>query len=167
MRDGTPVTIRPIRPEDEPMMVRFHETLSDRSVHFRYFHVLKLHQRVAHERLTRICFIDYDREIALVAEHRDAPGGEGRILGVGRLTRLHGVNEAEFAVVVADDVQGRGLGSEFLRGLRDVAKAEGIARLRAEVLVENADMIRVCQHLGFELRARPDDPQVLEVRLEL
>ena len=73
---GPPTTaatllIRPIRPEDEPLLVKFHETLSERSVSLRYFHAMKLSTRVAHERLTRICFIDYDREMALVAE---APG---------------------------------------------------------------------------------------------
>ena len=68
MKDGAEVLIRPIRPEDEPMMVKFHETLSERSVYLRYFHLMNLSQRIAHERLTRICFIDYDREMALVAE---------------------------------------------------------------------------------------------------
>ncbi len=78
MKDGTPVTIRPIRPEDEPLMVKFHETLSERSVYMRYFQPLKLSTRTAHERLTRICFIDYDREMALVAERRHPAGGEPR-----------------------------------------------------------------------------------------
>jgi acetyltransferase len=64
MKDGIEATIRPIRPEDEPLMVKFHETLSDRSIYYRYFHYMKLSQRIAHERLTRICFIDYDREVA-------------------------------------------------------------------------------------------------------
>jgi acetyltransferase len=65
LRDGTSVTIRPIRPEDEPLMVKFHETLSEESVYMRYFHMMNLDQRTTHERLTRICFIDYDREMAL------------------------------------------------------------------------------------------------------
>ena len=81
MKDGKKVTIRPIRPEDEPLMVKFHETLSERSVYLRYFSPLKLQQRVAHERLTRICFNDYDREIALVAEYKDGDG-KSQILGV-------------------------------------------------------------------------------------
>ena len=68
MKDGEPMVIRPIRPEDEPLMVRFHESLSEESVYMRYFHMMNLDQRTAHERLTRICFIDYDREMALVAE---------------------------------------------------------------------------------------------------
>src|ERR1700749_2100765 len=66
-KDGTPLTLRPIRPEDEPLMVKFHGTLSEQTVLYRYFGLPKLEQRVAHERLTRICFNDYDREIALVA----------------------------------------------------------------------------------------------------
>ena len=90
MKDGTEVLIRPIRPEDEPLMVKFHETLSERSVYLRYFHLMNLPQRVAHERLTRICFIDYDREMALVAERRNPSSGENEILAVGRLTRILG-----------------------------------------------------------------------------
>ena len=117
MKDGTPVTIRPIRPEDEPLMVRFHETLSERSVYLRYFHLMNLEQRIAHERLTRICFIDYDREMALVAERRNPETGEREILGVGRLSKIHGTNEAEVAVLVSDQWQGRGLGKELLARL--------------------------------------------------
>ena len=69
LKDGTPVIIRPIRPEDEPFMVKFHESLSERTVYLRYFDPLKLSVRTSHERLARICFIDYAREIILVAEH--------------------------------------------------------------------------------------------------
>src|ERR1700692_1848173 len=86
MKDGNKVTIRPIRPEDEPLMVKFHETLSDRSVYLRYFGTLSLKRRVAHERLIRICFGDYDRELALVAEIKGPSGPE--IIGVGRINRL-------------------------------------------------------------------------------
>src|SRR5262249_15926971 len=100
LRDGTAVTIRPIPPEDEPTMVRFHESLSDRSVHFRYFHLIHLSQRVAHDRLARHCFIDYDREMVLVAERRDAKG-EREIIAVARLTKQHKDGEAEFAMIVS------------------------------------------------------------------
>ena len=70
LRDGTAVTIRPIRPEDEPLLVKFHHTLSEESVYFRYFHLMTLSHRIAHDRLTRICFIDYDREMALVVDRK-------------------------------------------------------------------------------------------------
>src|SRR4030095_8000891 len=77
LKNGTSVTIRPIRPEDEPLMVKFHQTLSERSVYYRYFTPLRVEQRIAHERLTRICFNDYDREIALVVEPQEAQEGQG------------------------------------------------------------------------------------------
>jgi acetyltransferase len=150
-RDGTAVLIRPIRPEDEPLMVRFHETLSERSVALRYFHAMKLSRRVAHDRLTRICFIDYDREMALVADREDPDGGGHAILGVGRLSKQHGVNEAEFALLVADRFQGQGLGSELLRRLLQIGRDEKLARITAEILPENVAMRRLCQKFGFKL----------------
>ena len=82
------VTIRPIRPEDEPLLVKFHETLSDRSVYLRYLTNLEYSERVAHQRLARICFNDYDRELALVAECKDC-NGEAEIMGVARLSKHH------------------------------------------------------------------------------
>src|SRR6202162_3304221 len=94
MKDGTEVTVRPIRPEDEPLMGKFHETLSDRSVYMRYFSSLSLSSRVAHERLVRICFVDYDRVMALVADYKDKATGQHQILGVGRLIKLNAKNDA-------------------------------------------------------------------------
>jgi acetyltransferase len=151
LRDGTPVLIRPIRPEDEPAMVTFHEGLSDRTVYFRYFHPLNLSQRVAHERLTRICFNDYDREIALVAEHTDAVTGESRLVAVGRLTKIHATADAEFAILVTDTFQGKGLGTELLGRLLDVAKHEGVKRVVADMLSENRDMQHICERHGFKV----------------
>ncbi|MBI4671904.1 MAG: acetate--CoA ligase family protein, partial [Chloroflexi bacterium] len=97
LKDGTPVTIRPIRSEDEPLLIHFHEKLSEQSVYLRYFHALNLSQRIAHERLARIATNDYDREIALVVE-RAAPGqAEGELLAVARLTKIQNTGDAEFA----------------------------------------------------------------------
>jgi acetyltransferase len=156
-KDGTSVTIRPIRPEDEPMMVAFHERLSERSVYFRYFHLLNLSQRTAHERLTRMCFIDYDRAMALVAERENPATGEHEILGIGRLTRLHGMKEAEMAILISDDFHGRGLGTELLRRLIEICRAEKIGCLVADILAENRTMQRICEHLGFRLTYEPED----------
>jgi acetyltransferase len=152
MKDGTPVTIRPIRPEDELMMVRFHETLSELSVYYRYFQSLQLSQRIAHERLTRMCFIDYDREMALVAERKNPETGEHEILGVGRLIKLPGTDKAEFALIISDRWQHQGLGTQFLRLLEQIGRNEKISRLIAPILPENFDMQRVCKKLGFRLR---------------
>jgi len=158
-KDGTQINIRPIRPEDEPLMVEFHHRLSERSVYFRYFHLLNLSQRTAHERLTRMCFIDYDRGMALVAE-RENPDGGHELLGIGRLTRVHGTADAEMAVLVSDDFQGRGLGSELIAQLIKIAKQEKIGRITADILAENRSMQRVCERLGFQLKYDPDDATV-------
>jgi len=144
MKDGEPVIVRPIRPEDEPLMAHFHSTLSDQSVYFRYFHYINLTQRVSHERLTRICFNDYDRQMALVAE----AGGE--ILGAARFTRLRATQSAEFAMVVIDRCQRRGLGQLLLGQLVDVARREGLESLTGETLPENRPMIGLARKLGFE-----------------
>ena len=165
-RDGTPLTIRPIRPEDEPMMVAFHRRLSERSVYFRYFHMLNLGQRTAHERLTRICFIDYDREMALVAEREGGPSGGSELLGIGRFTRTHGTNDAEMAILVSDDFHRRGLGTEFLRRLIDIARREKVERIFANILAENRTMQRICEGLGFQLAYQAEDGTVkAEIRL--
>src|SRR2546426_137350 len=123
-------------------MVRFHEQLSERSVYFRYFHPMKLDQRVTHERLARICFIDYDREIALVAIHDE------EIIGVGRLVKSSrqpaAAPESEFAILIGDAFQKRGLGAELLRRLVEIARAEKMAVVSAEILPENRAMQRVC-----------------------
>lgn len=160
MKDGTEVLIRPIRPEDEPVMVKFHATLSERSVYLRYFHLMNLSQRVAHERLTRICFIDYDREMALVAERRNSSTGESEILGVSRLTRILGTNEAEVAVLVSDQYHGRGLGKELLARLLIVGADEKLSMLKADILPDNRDVMRICEKLGFTLRHSLEDEVV-------
>jgi acetyltransferase len=158
LKDGTPVTIRPIRPEDEPLMVAFHETLSEQSVYLRYFSPLKLSQRIAHERLTRICFIDYDRQIALVVERHDPQTDERRILAVGRLIKLHRTNEAEFAILVSDQFQGQGLGTELLRRLIQVGRDEHLRRITADILPDNRAMQGICQQLGFQLHRSLNEP---------
>ena len=155
LKDGTPVTIRPIRPEDELAMVRFHETLSERSVYLRYFHLMNLEQRTQHERLTRICFIDYDREMALVAETANR-----EILGVGRLTKIPGAKEAEVAVLISDKWQGRGLGKELLARLLIVGADEKLTRLTADILPDNRAVMRVCEKLGFSMKHSLDDEVV-------
>jgi acetyltransferase len=148
MRDGLEVMIRPIRPEDEPAMVEFHGALSAQTVHMRYFASIPLETRTRHDALIRGCFIDYDRAMALVAERQDTNGNK-QILGLGRLIGVHGSNEAEFAVAIADQFQGMGLGTELLRRLVQIGKDEGVSRIFGEILVDNASMRSVCRRLGF------------------
>jgi acetyltransferase len=166
MKNGNEVTLRPIRPEDEPLMVKFHETLSDRSVYLRYFYSLSLSSRVAHDRLVRICFLDYDRETAIVADCRDAKTNEHRILGVGRLVKSHAKNEGEVAVLVSDAAQKQGLGMELFRRIIQVARDEKLSSVDAEILPDNFAMKKIARRLGFRLRT-PDDPTSIRAVLDL
>lgn len=166
MKDGTEVTIRPIRPEDEPLMVKFHESLSDRSVYTRYFYLIKLSKRIAHERLTRICFVDYDREMRLVADRRDPKTGTHQILGLGGLTRFHGMREAEFALLVSDQFQGQGLGTELLRRLVEIGRAEKLRRITADILPENIEMQRISKKIGFRLQYSVEE-RVMKAEIDL
>ena len=149
-RTGAEVLIRPIRPEDEPLIVAFHDRLSERTVVERYFTSLALSARTAHERLTRICFIDYDRELALVAE-KDGKGAAAVIGGVSRMVREEDGSSATLAVVVADDFQGQGLGETLMRRALQAARTEGIRRVLIHFLPENLRMSRLARKLGFAL----------------
>jgi acetyltransferase len=163
LRDGTQTSIRPIRPEDEPLIVAFHGKLSERSVRSRYFQAMQLDQRTTHERLTRVCFNDYDRELALIVEHDSASGAEA--LAVGRLSRAPGQGNAEFAILISDAWQHRGLGTELLRRLVAMGRSEGLTAITGSILPQNLDMQRVCSKVGFELRHRPEDGIVQAVLL--
>lgn len=162
MKSGEDILVRPIRPEDEPLLIRFHEALSERSVYLRYFQPLKLSQRTAHERLTRICFIDYDREMALVVEHNKEDGNP-EIIAIGRLSRLRGTDEGEMAVLVDDRFQHQGMGTELYRHLIEVAREEKLTRVVSTILNENHEMQAICRKLGFELKADFEDGTIQAV----
>jgi acetyltransferase len=160
---GVDVLLRPIRPEDEPMMVKFHETLSDKSVYLRYFHMENLSTRVAHERLIRKCFIDYDREMALVADRVAPDTGQHEILAVGRLGKSRTFKEGEVAVLVSDQCQRLGLGTELLRRLIQVARDEKLEEIVANILPENLSMRALANRFGFKIRESNDLEMVVAV----
>jgi acetyltransferase len=165
LKDGGSVTIRPIRPEDEPLLVKFHQTLSENTVRLRYFHPMKLGARIAHERLIRVCFSDYDREMVFVAEKRDS-AGQRELLGVGRLNKIPYQNEGEFAVLVSDGWQNRGLGTALLAQVVQAARDEKLSRVSANILPENLEMQHVAQKLGFSLERDLEEGVVqAEIRL--
>jgi acetyltransferase len=155
--DGTPIVMRPVRAEDEPAVVEFHETLSDRTVYLRFLRPVLIEARVAHERLARICHCDYDREINFVAEVDAQRPEDRKILGAARLSKMHGLNEARFSVLVSDLAQGKGLGKEILRRLVDVARRERLARLEALITSDNEPMKHICRELGFRLLPVPEE----------
>jgi acetyltransferase len=148
LRSGGAVSIRPIRPEDEPGMVRFHATLSESSVYQRYAGFMRLDARIAHERLARMCLVDPGRVMALVAERA------GEIVAVARLIRPPASGDAEFALLVSDALQGEGLGHALLSRLFDVGRDWGLKRIVAEILPGNVAMRGVCRDLGFTFQGR-------------
>ena len=165
MKNGETVTIRPIRPEDEPLLIRLHQVLSERTVYLRYFQPLKLSQRTAHERLTRICFIDYDREMVFAVERK--VGAQTEIIAIGRLSKLRERdNEGELAVLVDDRYQGQGLGTELYRRLIAAARDEKLRRVVSTILAENREMRAICKKLGFRMAADLEDGTV-SAELEL
>jgi acetyltransferase len=159
------VTIRPIAPDDEAMMVDFHRSLSAQSVYTRYFNVLKLSRRISHARLDRICHPDAAHETVLVAESRDAALSP-RIAGVGRLSVLDGEHAVrpgsqragEVALIVRDADQHRGIGTGLLASLIDAAKQRGLHRLVAHMLPANRAMRGLCAKHGMQTsRASVDE----------
>lgn len=166
LRDGTQLTIRPIRPEDEPAVVRFHGTLSDESVYRRFFSQMKLESRVRHERLTRVCFIDYDREMALVAEKPKTGTQPAEIIGIGRLVKSPLESEAEVAAIVTDLFQHKGVGRELVSRLVRFGREEKLERLVASVLTDNPAMRKLLEGQGFVFSRGPD-PDILEGQMRL
>ena len=135
--------------------MKFHEQLSDDTVYNRFSQMLKLSQRMAHERLSRMCFIDYEREMALIVVRKSA-AGTAEIIGVVRLIRTPGTDHAELALVISDAFQRRGLGTRLVQSAIDVARSEKMRRLIAYMLPANRGMQRVCEKLGFQVSYERD-----------
>lgn len=150
------VGIRPIQPSDEPLMVKFHRMLSDRTVYLRYFCSVSLAARTAHKRLSRICFADGEHEVVLVAIYGEPESGEKKIVGVGRINISEDGQQGEMAVLIADDYQGRGVATQLLTNLVALARAKGVKQLTAEMLRDNTTMQAIFKRFGFRLRTLSD-----------
>ncbi|MBM3191103.1 MAG: bifunctional acetate--CoA ligase family protein/GNAT family N-acetyltransferase [Chlamydiae bacterium] len=159
LKDGSLIRIRPIRPEDEPCLRNFHKNLSESSVRKHYFGFLSLEERIAHERLLQICCIDYQKEMRFVAE-TDVK----TIVGVCVYHKLPNSQEAEFKLIIVDDVQGKGLGKALLLHLIQVAEKENIQALIGYVLKENTVLLEMSRKLGFSLQPTKKDPNLIKVK---
>jgi acetyltransferase len=165
LADGRRLRVRPIRPEDAELERSFVNALSDNTRYLRFFY--QLHELTPHM-LARFTQVDYDREIALVAMPRDADGrARDEFVAVARYIRAADGDAAEFAIVVADAWQGRGLGGRLMQRLCDAARGNGVRRLRGSVLRANAPMLRFVAALGFTARDDPEDAEQLVVTLDL
>lgn len=161
LKDGQKVLLRPIKPEDENMWLEMFKTFSEETVRFRFFRIIK---DTPHEVRTRYCNIDYDREIGIVGEVEE--NEKKRLLGVARLILDPSRNdEAEFAVVITDEWQRQGLGSEFLDYLIEIAKDKNLSKVNGVVLKDNYPMIALCREKGF--RFSEGDPGEYKVEYDV
>jgi acetyltransferase len=156
LKDGTPVILRPIKPEDEPM---WHELLASCSTQSLWFRFSYLFKQTTHEMATRYCFIDYDRELGIVAEVEEE--GQRRLIGVGRLVADADHEVAEYAVIVVDRWHGHGLGGLLTDYGLEVAKHWGVKKVVAEVSKENSRMLATFRNRGFELNDQQEQDVVL------
>ena len=160
LKDGTEVTLRPIRPEDEPIELEFIRGLSTETSRFRFFQIIK---DLPHEALVRFCNIDYDREMAFIAETREL---DRKIeIGVARLILEPNKRHGEFAVVVADKFQTQGLGIKLVDMLIEVAREKAVESIYGILMPENIKMIRLCEKLGFSTR-REQENVIAELKLK-
>ena len=151
---GVGIFIRPIRPEDAPLLVEFFESLSPRSIYLRFLRPLKC---LSHGMLARFTQIDYDRHIALVALAESETNE--KMLGVARVITGRNPGEAEFSVVVNDSWQGKGIGAALLQRCVSIAQERGIQRIMGTVLTENIQMLALGRKLGFSIKREQDFPE--------
>jgi acetyltransferase len=152
LSDGKDVLLRPIRPEDEPLEHELLTSMSEASMRARFFSIIK---DISHEMLIRYCNIDYDREMAIVAEIRE--NEKRKLIGIGRLIIDREFKSGEFAVLVHDAHQGKGLGYKLVDVLIGIAEEKGLENIYGEVLTENEKMLAVCRKLGFSIKTTDDD----------
>jgi acetyltransferase len=163
LKNGLPVLIRPIMPEDESQIVAFHKELSEHSVRQRFFEFVSLDARIARMRLVQICFNNFDREIALVAESTQDPK---IIAGVIRITRIPSTQNGQLTMIILDAYHHQGLGSHLLNTALDIAKNENIAHIQAYILDENKGMIHMCRKARFQI-APSEKAHILKASLAL
>lgn len=159
---GGEYMVRPIRPEDAEMLRDMVRNLSPES---RYFRFVSSRADLPPAMLARFTLIDYDREMALVAVLRERRAGESgpegereRVIGVSRYVTNPDRTSCEFALVVADDFNGKGIGSRLMQGIMDVARERGLSEINGLVLANNPGMLKLMRSLGFSIHAYPEDP---------
>jgi acetyltransferase len=163
LNDQTDYHIRPVRPEDEPAMIRMFERMTMEDIRLRFFAPIK---RMSHQMAAKMTQIDYDREMALVAM---APGPDGteEMYGVVRIAADPDNEKAEYAVMVRSDMKGKGLGYVLMSEIISYARERSLAEVYGEVLRENTTMLQMCKGLGFTRRENMDEPGVVEVAIKL
>ena len=158
LRDGTEVQLRPLRPQDEPLLQDLAAHMTAEDLRLRFFAAVR---GLSHAVAAKLSHVDYDRAMALLAEK------DGAALGVARFHAEPDRRRAEYAVAVRSDWKGRGLGYLLMTRLIAAARQSGVVELVGEVLPENKRMLAMCRELGFAIAADPDDPNLIQVRKAL
>jgi len=161
LKNGDRVVVRPIRPEDEPMVIRFHEELSQETVRARYFEEMTFSERTSHHRMIRICHSDYDREILLVAIMNE------EIIAAARLKKIPLTPIADFKLVIIDRMQHQGLGTILLKKSLEIAKEEGIKTIDTQILKDNFIMEKLLKKSGFTLTESQKHPHLVNASLAM
>ena len=171
MRGGGEYTIRPIHPDDARMLQELVQGLSSES---RYFRFVSAMTELSAPMLARLTLIDYDREMALVAVLKSHKAGEDgamveteRIIGVSRYITNPDKASCEFSLLVADDFNGKGLGSRLMLSIMEVARDKGLEAIEGLVLANNPNMLKLMRGLGFSVKTYPDDPDFKLVTMPL
>lgn len=159
--DGTALLFRPIKPEDEPLIDELYATISEESFRGRFFQASK---HASHEMHIRQCNIDYDREMGIVAEIKEHD--KRRILGIGMLVTEAGQRSGEYAILVHDNYQGKGLGYKLMDVLIGIAQEKGLDEIYGFVLASNRKMLSVCKKLGFIVEGLPDSINMVKLFLK-
>ena len=160
LRDGTEVLLRPIKPEDEPLEHEMFTTLSEATLRERFYHTIK---NITHDMHVRFCNIDYNREMAIVAEIRQ--NGERRLAGIGSFNIESDFRRCEFSVMVHDDFQGRGLAYKLVDLLIGIADEKGLEEFYGYIQPNNRKMVRLCEKLGMTRESTPDDLALVRLQL--
>lgn len=164
IKDGRQFLVRPILPEDEPLVHGMFARMTPEDIRLRFFAPMK---RLSHQAAARLTQIDYDREMGLIAVGPDDITNETVMYGVVRIAADPDNLRAEYAVMVRSDMKGQGLGYILMNKILDYARSRGIKEVYGEVLRENTNMLAMCRSLGFVRKENLDEPGVVEVRIDL
>jgi acetyltransferase len=160
LRDGTPILVRPVRPEDEPLYQRFFTEVTAQDLRLRFFAPVK---EFGHAFIARLTQIDYARAMAFIAIEQ----ATGDMLGGVRLHADANYERGEYAILLRSDLKGKGLGWLLMQMIIDYARATGLKVIEGQVLAENTTMLAMCRELGFVVAADPNEPDTCLVKLVL
>jgi acetyltransferase len=160
VKGGWRVSVRPIRPEDEPQLHEFLKHVTSQDLRLRFFAPMK---EFTHEFIARLTQLDYARAMAFVAFDE----ATGEMVGVVRIHSDSIYENGEYAILLRSDLKGRGLGWALMQLIIEYAKSEGLKMISGDVLQENAIMLEMCRSLGFEIKTDPADPGICDVKLVL